>query len=138
MQAEGVVHDTLVGVTEAAPLGSGRLAMVHDEPFHCSVSAPLPDGLMPTAMQNEMVRHETAVSPVSVVADPFTWTMDQEVPLHCSIRGDSPPEKSAMPTATQNDVVKQDTSARTDELADGTTGSISADDQVVPFHVCAW
>jgi hypothetical protein len=137
MHEVGAPQDTPSGVAAVAPVGSGRLVMVQDEPFHCSVIGPL--GPTPPAMHHETDKHETPVRSVFVVVDAFTRTTDHEVPFHCSMSGEFPPANGATPTATQNEVVTQDTSAREGvPVAPVTVGSVSSGPQVVPFQVCAW
>jgi hypothetical protein len=60
MHEVGAPQDRPNEAADVAPVGSGRLVMVQDEPFHCSVIAPL--GPMPPAMHHETDRHETPVS----------------------------------------------------------------------------
>jgi hypothetical protein len=133
MQFEDAPHETLSGVVEVAPVGTGRFVIVQDEPFHCSVIRP--GDCPPTAMHHETERHETPASNAEDVVEAFTRTTDHMAPFHCSIRGDRPPEKSANPTATQNEVVTHETSVRRVDVADVTVGSVSSGDHVVPFHI---
>jgi hypothetical protein len=60
MHEVGAPQDTPNVVADVAPVGSGRLVMVQDEPFHCSVIGPLDP--IPAAMHQETDRHETPVS----------------------------------------------------------------------------
>jgi hypothetical protein len=138
MHEVGAPQDRPKGAADVAPVGSGRLAIVQDEPFHCSVIG-LPLLEKPAAMHHETDRHETPVSSALDVVDAFTRTTDQEVPFHCSMSGEVPPENCTPPTATQNEVVTQETPVRRGlEVAPVTVGSVSSGPQVVPFHVCAW
>jgi len=137
MHEVGAPQDRPIGLADVAPAGIGRLVIVHDEPFHCSVIGPV--GPMPPAMHHETDKHETPVRIELVVVDAFTRTTDQEVPFHCSMSGEFPPANGATPTATQNEVVTQETSAREGvPVAPVTVGSVSSGPQVVPFQVCAW
>jgi hypothetical protein len=73
------------------------------------------------------------------VVDAFARTTDQEVPFHCSMSGEVPPENGTAPVATQNEVVTQETSVRKGfPVAPVTVGSVSSGPQVLPFQVCAW
>jgi hypothetical protein len=138
MHEVGAPQDRPNTVAELAPVGIGRLVMVQDDPFHCSVIG-LPPDEMPAAMHHETDKHETPLRSALVVGDAFTRTTDQEVPFHCSMSGEVPPENGAAPTATQNEVVTQETPVRTGvEVAPVTVGSVSSGPQVVPFQVCAW
>jgi hypothetical protein len=137
MHEVGAPQDRPIGFAAVAPVGSGRLAMVQDEPFHCSVIGP--GDPMPPAMHHETDKHETPVRIALVVVAAFTKTTDQDVPFHCSMSGEVPPENGAPPTATQNEVVTQETSVRVGvDVAPVTVGSVSSGPQVVPFQVCAW
>ncbi len=60
MQLVGAPHETLNAPADTAPVGSGRLVITQDEPFHCSAIGPLVCD--PTAMHHETERHETPVS----------------------------------------------------------------------------
>jgi hypothetical protein len=90
MHEVGAPQDKPNGFAAVAPVGSGRLAMVQDEPFHCSVIGP--GDPMPPAMHHETDKHETPVRIALVVVAAFTKTTDHEVPFHCSMSGEVPPE----------------------------------------------
>ena len=137
MHEVGAPQETLNGLADVAPVGRGRLVMVQVEPFHCSVIGPLAE--MPPAMHHETDRHETPLSITLDVVDAFTSTTDHELPFHCSMSGEVPPENWAPPTATQNEVVTQETPVREGAVvAPATVGSVSNGPHVVPFQVCAW
>jgi hypothetical protein len=91
MHEVGAPHDRPNTVAAVAPVGNGRLVMVQDEPFHCSVIGP-PACEKPPAMHHETDKHETPLRSALDVGDALTTATDQEVPFHCSMSGEVPPE----------------------------------------------
>jgi hypothetical protein len=106
MQKVVLGQDTPLRPLFVTPARSGLVTMVHEEPFHCSISVLEPE--KPTAMHSVAVAQLTAEKPPSPLRDGVVTNVHAE-PVHCSINGSVRPPTLWLPTPTQNEAFAQDT-----------------------------